>query len=71
MLAICKRGLKKPLALSISSSCTKLLQYMGILILKISCSVATTSARGKQEEIQKEDSKQRERGGNEWREREW
>jgi hypothetical protein len=65
MLAICKRGLKKPLALSISSSCTKLLQYMGILILKISCSVATTSARGKQEEIQKEDSKQRERGGNE------
>jgi hypothetical protein len=65
MLAICKRGLKKPLALSISSSCTKLLQYMGILILKISCSVGTTSARGKQEEIQKEDSKQRERGGNE------
>ncbi len=34
---------------------------MGILILKISCSVATTSARGKQEEIQKEESKQRER----------
>jgi len=59
-----KRIKKNLLQFTISSSRTKLLQYMGILILKISCSVAT-SARGKQEEIQKEESKQRERGGNE------
>jgi hypothetical protein len=41
---------------------------MGILILKISCSVAT-SARGKQEEIQKRSpSKEREEGMSEERE---
>jgi len=38
---------KETPAISISSSPTKLLQYMGILIIKISCSAAT-SARGKQ-----------------------
>jgi hypothetical protein len=52
---------KKTHAISISSSRTKLLQYMGILIIKISCSV-TTSARGKQEEIQKR-SPRKERAG--------
>jgi len=65
MLAICKRGLKETPAISIFSSRTKLLQYMGILIIKISCSAAT-SARGKQEEIQKRGpSKEREGGGGE------
>jgi hypothetical protein len=38
---------KKTHAISISSNPTKLLQYMGIVIIKISCSAAT-SARGKQ-----------------------
>jgi len=47
-----QKRMKKIPAISISSSHTRLLQYMGILIIKISCSVAT-SARGKQEEIQK------------------
>jgi hypothetical protein len=69
MLAICKRGLKETPAISIFSSRTKLLQYMGILIIKISCSAAT-SARGKQEEIQKRSpSKEREEGMSEEREK--
>jgi hypothetical protein len=61
-----QKRIKKIPAISISSSHTKLLQYMGIFIIKISCSVAT-SARGKQEEIQNRGThKEREGGMGTW-----